>query len=243
MQEIVYHSNFELENKYWWFIARNQIVKDIFEKICKIPQNSDILDVGCGTGGFASKLLDKYNIIGVDTSEIALEYSRKRGIKHLYNCYLNEFPNRDFNIKAITILDVIEHIEDDVAVVEQCYSILQSNGYIIATVPAYKWMWSHHDVIHHHYRRYKQRQFNELLTNAGFKIEYSTYFNTILFLPAFIKRLAEKIFGSKRNDSPIDEVPEFLNTIFTKMFGLENNMLPNITFPFGLSILTIAKKI
>ncbi len=243
MQEIVYHSNFEIENKYWWFVARNQIVKDIFEKICKIPKNSDVLDVGCGTGGFASKLINNYNVIGIDKSDLALDYSKRRGIKHLYNCYLDKFPAKDWNIKAITILDVIEHIEDDVAVVKQCYSILPDNGYIVATVPAYKWMWSHHDVIHQHYRRYNQKQFNELLTRAGFKIEYSTYFNSILFLPAFLKRLVEKIFGTKNNNSPVDEVPDWLNSIFTKMFEMENSILPNITFPFGLSILTVAKKI
>lgn len=242
MQEIVYHSNFEYENKYWWFVARNQIVKDIFLKKCKLTKGSDVLDVGCGTGGFASKLLDEFNVIGIDTADLALEYSKKRGIKNLYNCYLNDFPKDKWNIKAITILDVIEHIEDDKAVINQCYNTLPNDGYLIATVPAYSWMWSHHDVIHHHYRRYSKNQICRLFEEAGFEIEYSTYFNTFLFLPAFLKRLFEKITGSGKNDAPIAEVPEFLNNIFTRIFNFENSFLPTVSFPFGLSILLVAKK-
>jgi len=73
MKEIVYHSNFKIENTYWWFLGRNNIILDIFGKLVKIKEHSQVLDVGCGTCGFAKILSEKYDVVGLDTSELALD--------------------------------------------------------------------------------------------------------------------------------------------------------------------------
>lgn len=242
MEEIVYHTNYKLENSYWWFLARNNIVRRVMEKVAKLDVGATILDVGCGTGGFASNLLDKYEVIGLDTSEIALEYSRKRGIKTLYSMTLDEFPRDNHKINAITILDVIEHIEGDAEVVEDCFKVIEKGGYVIATVPAYRFMWSKHDEMHMHYRRYTKDEINLLFEQAGFDLVYSSYFNFFLFLPALLKRYYDKLRGSAPI-KPVDKVPEFLNKLFEKIFKFEGLLMPGIKFPFGLSIITIAKKI
>jgi len=244
MQEIVYHSQYVAEDKYWWFIARNRILENTVRTFCKINKSFNLLDVGCGTGGFASLLKDDCNVIGIDTSDIALDYSRKRGLTNLKNCYLNQFDKSLYGkIDAITMLDVIEHIEDDKAVVKEAYEILDSGGYMIASVPAYQWLWSRHDEIHMHYRRYTVPQFKKLFNDAGFKVMYASYFNSILFLPAVLKRFMDKITGGdKKNDAPIDEVPDFINTIFTDLFLIEKSWIPKVMMPFGLSIVLVAKK-
>ena len=244
MQEIVYHSQFIAEDKYWWFIARNRILEKTVRTFCQINKSFNLLDVGCGTGGFASLLKDDCNVIGIDTSDTALDYSRKRGLTNLKNCYLHQFDKSQYGkIDAITMLDVFEHIEDDIAVAKEAFDILDSGGIMIASVPAYQWLWSPHDEIHMHYRRYTVPKFKKLLQDAGFKVMYSSYFNSILFLPAVLKRLWDKITGGHNKEhAPIDEVPDFINTIFTDLFLIEKSWIPKVMMPFGLSIVLVAKK-
>lgn len=243
MQEVVYHTNYKLENSYWWFVARNQIVKSIIENRTDLPNGANVLDVGCGTGGFAKLISDRFNPICMDTSPIAIDYCRKRGITQLYETTLDDFPAKSVDFSAITMLDVIEHIEDDASVVAKAFEILPANGWFIATVPAYQRLWSKHDEIHLHYRRYNRTDFENLLKNAGFSIKYSSYFNTILFAPAIIKRFIDKITGAEsKKTEPVEEVSPFINKLFTKLFLLEKKILKNAALPFGLSIVVVAKK-
>jgi len=245
MQEVVYHSNFKIENEYFWFIARNKIVLELFKKYCPIESKSKVLDIGCGTGGFASLLLDKYEVHGMDTEPLALKYSEQRGIEHLYNCYLEDFPNKNIKFNTAFMLDVIEHIEDDNNVVQTAYNLLPNDSYFVATVPAYKWLWSAHDITHMHYRRYTLSKFTQLIESKGFRIEYSSYFNTFLLPIAILKRFIDKITFKKvrPDDPPVDMVSPFINKIFTKVFLSELPFLKKISFPFGLSIIVIAKKV
>lgn len=243
MQEIVYHENYRLEETYWWFIARSAILLKIINKICKLEKDSNVLDAGCGTGGFAEKLSAHANVICLDTSEIALQYCHKRGLKETHQCILSEFDKSNRRIDAITMLDVIEHIEDDYGAVKDAYNLLDNGGYLVATVPAYQWLWCRHDEIHMHYRRYNKANISKVIQEAGFTIRYVSYFNTFLFLPAILKRFLDKITGAdKTNTNPIEPVPDWLNHWFTKIFGFEKYFLPIFKFPFGLSIVIIAEK-
>lgn len=241
MEEKVYHTNFKLEDTYWWFVARNSIIQNSIGLLTNLNKKSKVLDVGCGTGGFASKILDDYEVYGMDTSELALEYSKSRGIKNLFLGTLQEM-DKSIKFDAITILDVIEHIEDDKSIVKECFDRLKKDGYIIASVPAYMFMWSHHDVKHMHYRRYTKRNFKKLIKSAGFELLYSSYFNTLLFPLAIIKRYIDKLFNIKKEDMGVDEVSDTINNILKKIFKFEINLIPKIQLPFGLSILVIAKK-
>lgn len=244
MQEVVYHTNFKLEDNYWWFTARSMIVRKVFSAICKLPPDSTILDVGCGTGGFARDIMNEgYRVIGLDTSETALNYAKIRGIEELHQSTLDEFDPRDKKIDAVTILDVIEHIDDDKSITQELARILDKGKWIIATVPAYQWLWSSHDEVHMHYRRYTKNNFKNLLKNAGFEIEFASYYNTFLFLPAVMMRIKEKIFKIRdKEQEPVEEVSFGLNKIFHSIFASERNFLPSISFPFGLSIIVVARK-
>lgn len=243
MQEIVYHENYRLEESYWWFIARSTILLKIINKVCKFDNNANILDAGCGTGGFAEKMSAHANVICLDTSAIALEYCHKRGLTDTHQCILSEFDKSNRRIDGITMLDVIEHIEDDYGVVRDAYSLVDKGGYLIATVPAYQWLWCKHDEIHMHYRRYNMQSISKVIESAGFKIRYASYFNTFLFLPAILKRFLDKLTGAdKTNTNPIEPVPDILNKWFKNIFGWESKFLPKIKFPFGLSIVIIAEK-
>ncbi|MGB9702579.1 MAG: class I SAM-dependent methyltransferase [Candidatus Kapaibacteriota bacterium] len=243
MKEIVYHTNYELEESYWWFLARNRIILNVIDKMLNLSKDDEILDVGCGTCGFAKLLSHNHKVIGLDTSDIALEYCRKRGLNDLYLSLIADFPKEKRNVKAVTALDVIEHIENDFNAVRDIYNLLPKNGKIVATVPAYQFLWSYHDEVHKHYRRYTKKRFVALLKSAGFEIDYASYFNTLLFLPGIFKRLLDKFtVPLKSEEYAIEIVPKFINKLFTKIFEFEKHFIPKIRFPFGISIIVVATK-
>lgn len=248
MQEIVYHTQFVQEDTYWWFVARNKIVKELIKYFCPELKGKTILDVGCGTGGFSKLLLEDFNVICLDTSEIALEYCKQRNLNNLFHGTLDEFNPGNSIISATLFMDVIEHIDDDNAVVAKAFEILENKGYLIATVPAYQWLWSNHDVIHMHKRRYTKKGFNILLQNAGFNIVFSSYFNFFLFIPAVLKRFYDNAmnnasYSSNPESEVIEPVSPLMNKVFLKIFSYEKNILSKTALPFGLSIFTIARKI
>lgn len=242
MHENVYHINYELETSYWWFVARNKIVKSLLQRYTNLIKGATVLDVGCGTGGFASLLKDEFNVLCLDTSPLAIEYCQARGLDSVFLMPLQEFPLGKYNISAIFFLDVIEHIDDDYSVLVRAREILSPQGYLIITVPAYRWLWSRHDEIHMHKRRYTKQQLKDLLLTLDFEIRFLSYFNSFLFLPAVVKRFLQK----NRNEEdvqPVEPVSETTNKILERIFFFENRILPFFRFPFGLSIIAIAKKI
>jgi len=243
MEEVVYHNHYKLEDFFFWFKARNSIVLKAIHKFCDLKSDEWILDVGCGTGGFTAKMGESYNVAGIDTSDIALSYCRKRGLTDVHNMLLSEVPKDKWNIKALTMLDVTEHIEDDTGFVRQAYELLPVGGWAIATVPAYQWLWSGHDVLHQHYRRYSRSNFRRLFTEAGFNIRYSTHFNTFLFAPAAIQRIIQR--SGKNADEKFQEntsISPLVNSVMGSIFNMEKLFIPGISFPFGLSILIAAQK-
>ncbi len=243
MKDIAYHTNYRLEDNYWWFLARRQIVRDLIERNIPISESEYVIDIGCGTCGMAKFLSEKFNVIALDKSELAAEYCKKRGIKDVYLTELADFPNDKYKIKVATILDVIEHIEDDKNIASQLFDFLPDGSWLVASVPAYQFLWSYHDEVHKHYRRYTKAKIVNLLKSSGFTIKYSSYFNTLLFPIALLKRFIDIITQvDKKNEYAIEVVPNFVNKLFTKIFASESKLMKFMRFPFGLSIIIIAKK-
>jgi len=242
MHEIVYHSNYKLEESYWWFVARNNIIFSLIDHYTNIHHGSNILDVGCGTGAFAKILAEKYHVLCLDTSPLALDYCKKRGLTELFEMPLQSFPNDQHEVSAITMLDVIEHIEDDKDIIETAYEILPKGGYLISTVPAYQWLWSKHDVTHMHYRRYTRKNFNHLITNTGFDIVFSSYFNSLLFPAGAVDRLIRMIMPEQENLPPVNPVSNFTNKFLMNCFLIEKRLLKYFSFPYGMSIFTVSVK-
>ncbi len=242
MEEKVYHSNFQVESSYWWFTARAHIIHSLINHYCHLAKGSTVVDVGCGTGGFLSELARDYKAVGTDTSALAIEYCKKRGLEHLHLGTLDNFPRESYKVDAVTMLDVIEHIEDDKAVVAQVHDLLREGGYFIASVPANAWMWSAHDVIHMHYRRYSKAQFRALMEGAGFSVVKLSYFNSFLFPLAALKRMTQKNLKPEDIHAVVDPVPSFVNRLFDAIFKAETPFLKMMSFPFGVSLVAICKK-
>jgi 2-polyprenyl-3-methyl-5-hydroxy-6-metoxy-1,4-benzoquinol methylase len=235
MEDILYDIFYKIEKKHWWFKARLDILLYFLKNRIKLPASSRLLDVGCGTGAVLESLQKEYNAFGIDMSEKAIEFCRLQGISKVTVSALDEMPSSD-KFDILTFFDVIEHIEHDEEVLRSAYNQIVEGGNILVTVPAYKFMWSSHDDLNLHYRRYTKRQLKEKVEAAGFTIEHITYYNTFLFPLALIQRLFSK-FIPNSNHPDLSIPNNVINNLLYKIFVQEKKIISKTSFPFGLSIL------
>ncbi len=233
-----------IAENHWWFVVRRDIILGMIGRMIAKPSEQAILDFGCNHGYMVGLLQERgYDAYGVDVSSDAIEFGSFRGIKNLalyapavYNPAKDVFPSKKFAI--VMALDVIEHIKDDRGALELIRSKLAPGGKAIIMVPAYMWMWGVQDKIAHHERRYTALRLAAVAASAGLKVEYMSYFNTLLFPPIAIVRLINKIIPARRT-SDFDGSMSSFNSLFRFIFGLERHILRYVRFPFGVSILAV----
>ena len=243
MQPVAYDKMIEFEDSHFWFIARERICLDLIDGIMN-ESVKRILDYGCGTGKIAYLLQERYKdkeIYGADISDVAVDYCRKRGLSNVFHLREEKLPENTFGL--IVCLDVLEHIQEDVELLNQIKNLLSAGGRIFMAVPSYEFLWSGEDYVSNHARRYTRRQLKKKITQAGFKISKISYFNTFLFVPIVLVLLAKRLFLPKSMyESDVKEVPRFLNILLTKIFVSERWFLKRASFPYGASLLVIAQK-
>lgn len=241
MELKIYQQLEEIFTDHWWFQGRLKILEMIFGKFLKYP--SEILDVGCGTGSYFS-ILEKFgNVSGVESSQLAIDNLLKRGVKN--KIFKAELPFMQLGKKFdyITALEIIEHIEDDKKTLCNIAEHLHDNGVLIGTVPAYRWLWSKHDDLAHHKHRYTKTDLLDKLRDAGFHVEKISYYNSFLFPIAAVVRLLKKTLLKNAvlvSDFSITAGP--LDFLFEKIFASERYWLTYLNFPFGLSLIFVARK-
>ncbi|HEX8638409.1 MAG TPA: class I SAM-dependent methyltransferase [Pyrinomonadaceae bacterium] len=244
MQQHTYAIMNRAEDSHWWYVGRRAILesflRDIVQNIKSESQNPKILDVGCGTGGNLEMLAKFGAAEGVDVSDEALEFCKSKGLKaHKGLAEMLPFPNESFDV--VTALDVVEHLDDDIAGLREMYRVLKIGGKTLIFVPAFMWLWGVQDDVSNHRIRYTKKQIVERLRQAGFEIERATYANWTFFAPILAGRTLMKITGIKPESENNVNVSA-LNGIFGKIFGAEKLWLKNFDFPFGVSIVVVAKK-
>jgi len=234
------------ENFYWWHVGRREIIKSLLSRI-PLNKNSQILEVGCGTGGNLEILSKFGKVIGLDNSKDAIEFSRKKGFE---NCILGEaenvnYPDESFDL--IAALDLLEHIDNEQKVLKEFYRVLKKGGYFLITVPAYQFLWSEHDEALFHKRRYILSDLKKKLLGANFNIVWASHFIVFTAPAFFIYRMLRKVFsdGNKLKEHKMTDylvLPDFLNNFLISLLKFETFLSKYITFPFGISIACIAKK-
>lgn len=238
MEKVLYDEMRESETEHWWFQARRDILLQVVKAF--VPKGAAVLDVGCGTGFILEKLQDDYDVYGLDHAEIAVNYCHERGLTSVKQGLLGEETFNGKKFQLVSFLDVIEHIEDDLAVVSIAKSYLSDTGYLMITVPAFQFLWSAHDEIHHHKRRYTKDSLTNLLERAGYTVRYMTYFNTLLFPMIALIRAVGNLTG-RHNASDAKPANKFLNDMLYQVFKSERALLPKVNLPFGVSLLAIAE--
>lgn len=240
MEVQVYRQLYEVENEHWWFAARKEILLRYIESRLPLPREARLLDVGCGTGAILESFSRRYQAFGTDMAPQAIEFCRERGLTRLHLGTLETYPpSPPFDL--ITMLDMVEHVEDDAALLEAARRLLGEGGHVLIAVPAFPSLWSRHDEILHHRRRYTLRGLRALVEGAGFTVEHLSFFNTFLFPVAWVKRIAARLTRSEEAND-LDIPPPLLNAALRGVFRVERHILPHASLPFGLSLLCLARK-
>lgn len=237
----------EVESFHWWWEGRRELVGQIIGRNKKLR----ILDIGCGTGEtltYLKKKFPKTILYGIDTSNRAIKYSQSRGHKKVIKASALKLPYKNNSMDVVLLLDVLEHIKQDKKVIEEAKRILRKGGYIFIASPALPFIWSKHDSLQGHVRRYTRRDIRLLAQINKMKVERLGYFNFLLSLPIVAIRLIGKLkpfsklsgYDNKLNYEIARK--KTINGILKTIFVSEIKLLKSIKFPFGASIYAKLKK-
>ncbi|CAN5602160.1 class I SAM-dependent methyltransferase [soil metagenome] len=254
MQQHTYAIMDRVEDSHWWFVGRRAILesflKTIVDNVSSTLASLDsdksvrspfrILDVGCGTGANLEMLAQFGSAEGVDVSDDALEFCRRKGLT-VQKGLAETLPYEDEAFDITTALDVIEHLDDDIAGLKEMHRVTKTGGYSLIFVPAFMWLWGVQDDISNHRIRYTKKQIVDRLETAGYTVERATYANFTFFAPILGGRTIMKLTGIKP-ESENNITISGLNGIFGKIFSAERHILNKFNFPFGVSIVIVARK-
>ena len=237
-----YEKLYKFEHFYWWHVGRRDILNSFLKRFLKNRKNQ-ILEIGCGTGGNLEVLSSWGKVIGLDISDQALKFCKKRGFNNLV---LGEAEKTDFapeSFNLVVALDVLEHINDDNKAIKEAWRILKNEGYFLATVPAYQFLWSEHDEALGHRRRYSVLDFSKKLEEVGFNIIKKSYLVSFVFPFVLGYRILRKIlFPTSKKNIAYVILPRPINIFFVSLLKLEAILLKYFNLPFGTSIICIAQK-
>lgn len=245
MKREFYAEYYEIEDRHWWFIGRRRIFLALLDRHLGPGAGSRrILDVGCGTGTMLGYLSRYGEAEGIDADPEAVRFCHQRGIEQVRQVEPGPLPHDSATFDLLTALDVIEHVDDDTGLVREMARVLRPGGMLLASVPAYRWMWGPQDEIAHHKRRYVARELRERITETGLELRRVTYFNTLLF-PAIAAVRALRPYRPGSSDLRSDfelTAPGRTNDLLARTFSAEAWLVPRVNFPFGVSILALATK-
>lgn len=238
MERIVYDRMAELDERHWWYRARRDILSDLIARRIALPADARILEIGCGTGHNLAMLGRFGRVDAIEVDGAARDVASRRLGRAVVNAPLPALTGVEQGAyDLIAILDVLEHVEEDRAALAAMATRLRSGGRILITVPAHPWMWSAHDVVNHHQRRYTRATLKAVIAEAGLKIEMLSWFNSLLFPLAAGARVAGRITGKEDSDDKLPPRP--VNALFKTIFGLERYAIGRLPFPPGVSLAAI----
>lgn len=231
------------ETKSFWHRARREIAGEAIDRHISNQHHNDILDIGCGTGGNFSLLAEYGSVNGVDFSPEAIKFAERFPFTSLQQADATQlsFPNGTYSL--VTAFDVLEHISLDTKAMGEIWRVLKPGGVLVATVPAFQWLWTEHDVALHHCRRYTKQLLTDRLSKAGFIVEEASYY---MMFGMFV-HLARKVLGwllPKKNHAKTTSLlfPWYINNILLAIARIEKKLIRISSLPFGTSIIIVARK-
>lgn len=241
MDRIVYDRMAAHDSTHWWYRARRDILADYLRRYAVLPVDARVLEIGCGTGHNLPMLGAFGEVDAIEIDPAARAIASARLGKPVGEAPLPELTGvAPASYDLIAVLDVVEHIDDDVGALRGMEERLKPGGRILITVPAHQWMWSAHDVVNHHKRRYSKATLGAAIAAAGLAHNGLRYFNALLFPAAVAARAVGRLTG--KDDSDDSPPPAPLNALFERVFGLERHLLGRVPLPPGLSIITLASR-
>ncbi len=244
MQQHTYSIMYQIEERHWWFVGRRRIIESFLEPVCSNLESnrSRILDIGCGTGANLEMLSRFGEAEGVDVSTEALAFCRERGLQNVRQGEAEHLPYEDGSFDLVTALDVVEHLDDDVAGLREMRRVLRTGGRAVLFVPAFKFLWGVQDDVSHHRRRYTLEGLKRAVCEAGFEIERATYANITFFAPILLGRLVMRATGFRPASENNINVSA-LNKLLGYILGAESSILRHMNLPLGVSAICVARRV
>ncbi len=249
-----YRVMYEVEDNFWWYIGMRQNLLALLQRHWDWTNQPrpTILDAGCGTGanlaqlqsGFGGKLATG-PVWGFDVSADALAFSRQRNLAgRIVQGSISEIPYASNAFDIAISFDVLNNLPDDRPGFQEIGRVLKHGGIFILNLPAYQFLYGKHDKAIGGRRRYNRQQVAARLSEAGMKLERATYLNTLLFPPAAAVRFLNTGGNHREVHSDLTPPPALLNQLLTRIMSLESQILrrTNYNLPFGLSVMTVARK-
>lgn len=238
-----YEILYRIEETHWWHSARRRIVLDWIKQRYPGRDDLEILDAGCGTGIMLQELRLLGAAVGVDISDEALDFCRKRGLENVQRADVLKLPFDAGTFDFVTVLDVLEHLDEDTGALREVRRVLKPGGLIFIFAPAHRWLWSLQDDVSHHKRRYTARTLRETIEAAGLEIERQSYVSAFLLPVIFLGRQWLKVrLKFRERNTENDLHPEWSNGILRSIFQSEIPILRRMNMPFGASLICVASK-
>ncbi len=230
----------QAEDRHWWYRGRRTVIEGVVDGL-RLPARARILDAGCGSGRNMLELARHGTVTGVELSETSVALARGRRAGEVVAGSVLEMPFPADSFDLAVSLDVIEHLEDDLAALRELRRTVAPGGSLLVTVPAYQWLWSGHDEINHHHRRYTRRSLQRVAEQAGWDQVRTTYFNSLLLPMAIVLRVLDR-FSRKTTESSLDLwiPPGPVNWLLERPLALESALIARGgRIPAGLSLLAV----
>ena len=238
MERVVYQQMAELDERHWWYRARREVLAALIRRLVQPLPNAQILEIGCGTGHNFGMLGEFGEVDALELDAEVRALAEQRLGRSVMSTPLPQLADVvDAHYDFIGAFDVIEHIDDDHAAVASISAKLKPGGKFVMTVPAHPWMWSAHDVVNHHKRRYSKRSLQELIEASPLSLGAIGYFNSFLFPAAVTERLSSRLLGRDNGDLKLPPGP--LNAALERVFAAERHLVGRLPLPVGLSLFAV----
>ena len=229
------------QSTHWWYEGRREILRSIISGL-GLPKTARILEAGCGPGANLVMLSEFGDVHAFEPDAFSAEHAGKISGKEVRQGFLPSPVPFDGEFDLVGAFDVIEHIEDDLGAVKSLYGLSRAGGYAVFTVPAFQFLWSYHDEINHHKRRYTRASLAKILKAAGYEITFISYYNFWLFPPAVAVRLIKTVLRLRETGDIETPSSDFINRLFLNIFRSEKFFLKFFALPVGLSVLVVCRK-
>lgn len=253
MEDAVFKIHAEMEDRHWWFEGRRRIIERVIGRLMAATPRDRIIDVGCGTGGTVAALGGRWNILGLDGSALAIDFAKAK------------YPGREFRLGRMPddlrdvapeaalylLMDVLEHIPDDRAFLADLVGLARPGSHILVTVPADPKLWSGHDVMAEHLRRYTRETLEAAWQGLPVTPRLVGYFNGRLYPLILAARMAGKLLGGTagRDGTDFALPPDPLNRLLTAVFGGEADRVEKALdapgggcYRYGVSLMAVLRK-
>ncbi len=241
-----------VEQSHWWFVSRREIVGSLLRTLLPASPRPLVVDVGCGTGANIAGLADWCRAVGIDTSEHAVALAQKRfpGVRFVHGFAPADLGHTAHEADAFLLMDVLEHVEHDRALLAAIVEAARPGAYVVITVPADMALWSDHDVNFGHFRRYTASELRALWTGLPVDAQLVSPFNSRLYPLIRTARTIGRRFRVHwgRDKTDLGQPPPIVNRALHAVFSGEGNRLERVlagkaaAYRRGVSLIAVLRR-